>query len=126
MVDPNFSVEDFKKLEKVIIDLIPAEVSFTVFSPSPGTELWKKHQGEYILDPYLYYDCMHTVLPTKLGLNLFYAHFAKLYRIGWQHNPLRRNKVKVPFREIVRSIVNGTKYIISMRQIYKDYPPELR
>lgn len=126
MVDPGFSVEDFRKLEKVIIDLIPAEVSFTVYSPSPGTELWKQHQGEYIVDPYLYYDCMHTVLPTKLGLNLFYAHFARLYRLGWQHNPLRRNKVKVPFREIVRSIVNGTKYIISMRQIYKDYPPEYR
>lgn len=126
MVDPGFSVEDFKKLEKVIIDLIPAEVSFTVYSPSPGTELWKKHQGEYIVDPYLYYDCMHTVLPTKLGLNLFYAHFAKLYRIGWQNNPLRLNKVKVPFREIIRSIVNGTRYIISMRKIYKDYPPEYR
>lgn len=126
MVDPGFSVEDFRKLEKVIIDLIPAEVSFTVFSPSPGTELAKKHKDDYIVDPYLYYDCMHTILPTKLPLNLFYAHFAKLYRIGWQHNPLRRNKVKVPFREIIRSIVNGTKYIISMRNIYKDYPPDLR
>jgi radical SAM superfamily enzyme YgiQ (UPF0313 family) len=121
MVDPGFTVEDFRKLERVIIDLIPAEVSFTVFSPSPGTELWKKHQGEYIIDPYLYYDCMHTVLPTRLDLNLFYAHFARLYRIGWQHNPLRLNKVKVPFREIIRSMVNGTKYIVSMRNIHKDY-----
>lgn len=123
MVDPGFSVEDFRNLEKVIIDLIPAEVSFTVFSPSPGTELWKKHRGEYIIDPYLYYDCMHTVLPTKLDLNLFYAHFARLYRIGWQHNPLRLNKVKVPFREVIKSVVNGTRYIISMRNIHKDYGP---
>lgn len=123
MVDPGFSVEDFRKLEKVIIDLVPAEVSFTVFSPSPGTELWKKHQGEYILDPYLYYDCMHTVLPTKLDLKLFYAHFARLYSLGWRYNPLRLNKVKVPFREIVRSISNGTKYIIALRNIYKDYAP---
>lgn len=124
MVDPGFSVADFRKLEKTIIDLIPAEVSFTVFSPSPGTELWKQHQGEYIIDPYLYYDCMHTVLPTKLDLKLFYAHFARLYRIGWQHNPLRLNKVKVPFREVIRSMVKGTKYIIAMRNIYKDYGPK--
>jgi len=123
MVDPGFTVEDFRKLERVIIDLIPAEVSFTVFSPSPGTELWKKHKDDYIVDPYLYYDCMHTVLPTKLDLNLFYAHFARLYRIGWQHNPLRLNKVKVPFREVIRSMVNGTKYIIAMRNIHKDYGP---
>lgn len=124
MVDPGFTVADFRKLEKTIIDLIPAEVSFTVFSPSPGTELWKKHQGEYIIDPYLYYDCMHTVLPTRLDLKLFYAHFARLYRIGWQHNPLRKNKVKVPFREIFRSVAMGTKYIISMRNMYKDYGPK--
>ncbi|HAS55348.1 MAG TPA: hypothetical protein DCS42_15075, partial [Nitrospiraceae bacterium] len=119
-----FSVEDFRKLEKVIIELIPSEVSFTVFSPSPGTELWHQHKNEFICDPYLYYDCMHTVLPTKMEMRLFYAHFARLYSIGWRHNPLRLNKTKVPFREVFRSIANGTKYVIAMRNIYKDYLPK--
>jgi hypothetical protein len=68
---------------------------------------------------------MHTVLPTKLDLKLFYAHFARLYSIGWRYNPLRLNKVKVPFREIFRSIAMGTKYILAMRSIYKDYPAEM-
>ncbi len=124
MVDPGFSVEDFRRLEKVIIELIPAEVSFTVFSPSPGTELFYKHKDDFICDPYLYYDCMHTVLPTKMDMRKFYAHFSRLYSIGWRYNPLRLNKTKVPFREIVRSIANGTKYIIAMRNIYKDYLPK--
>ncbi len=124
MVDPGFTVEDFRRLEKVIMDLIPAEVSFTVFSPSPGTELWHRHKNDFICDPYLYYDCMHTVLPTKMDMRRFYAHFARLYGIGWRYNPLRLNKTKVPFREIVRSIVKGTKYVIAMRNIYKDYLPE--
>jgi radical SAM superfamily enzyme YgiQ (UPF0313 family) len=124
MVDPGFTVEDFRRLEQVILDLIPSEVSFTVFSPSPGTELWHQHKNDFIIDSYLYYDCMHTVLPTKLDRKLFYAHFARLYSIGWRHNPLRLNKTKVPFREIVRSISNGTKYIIAMRNIYKDYLPK--
>lgn len=124
MVDPGFSVEDFRRLEKVIIELIPAEVSFTVFSPSPGTELWHQHKHEFICDPYLYYDCMHTVLPTKMEMRRFYAHFARLYSIGWRHNPLRLNKTKVPFREVFRSISNGTKYVIAMRNIYKDYLPK--
>ncbi len=123
MVDPGFSVEDFRRLEKVIIDLIPSEVSFTVFSPSPGTELWHKHKNDFIIDSYLYYDCMHTVLPTKLDKKLFYAHFARLYSIGWRHNPLRLNKTRVPFREILRSIGKGTMYIIAMRNMYKDYLP---
>ncbi|HEX9021634.1 MAG TPA: radical SAM protein [Nitrospirota bacterium] len=124
MVDPGFTVEDFRRVEKVIMDLIPAEVSFTVFSPSPGTELWHKHRNDFICDPYLYYDCMHTVLPTRMDMPRFYAHFARLYSLGWRYNPLRLNKTKVPFREMVRSIVNGTKYVIAMRNIYKDYLPK--
>ncbi len=123
MVDPDFSVQDFLDLEKEIMKVCPAEVTFTVFSPSPGTELWHQHKEDYIVDPYLYYDCMHTILPTKLDMRLFYAHFAKLSRVALQANPLRINKVKVPFREMVRIIFLGTRYIFSMRNIYKDYLP---
>jgi radical SAM superfamily enzyme YgiQ (UPF0313 family) len=121
MVDPDFSVQDFRELEEEIMRVCPAEVTFTVFSPSPGTELWQKHRNDYIVDPYRYYDCMHTILPTKLKMNLFYAHFAKLSRVALQANPLRVNKVKVPFRELVRIIYLGTRYIFAMRNIYKDY-----
>ena len=124
MVDPDFSVQDFKDLEKEIMKVCPAEVTFTVFSPSPGTDLWKQHKDDYIVDPYLYYDCMHTILPTKLDRNLFYAHFAKLSRVALQANPLRINKVKVPLRETIRIIYLGTRYIFAMRNIYKDYLPK--
>ena len=122
MVDPDFSVQDFKDLEKEIMKVCPAEVTFTVFSPSPGTDLWKQHKDDYIVDPYLYYDCMHTILPTKLDRNLFYAHFAKLSRVALQANPLRVNRVKVPFKEMIKVIFLGTRYIFSLRNIYKDYP----
>lgn len=121
MVDPSFSVEDFRSVEKTIMDIGPAEVSFTVFSPSPGTELWHKHKEEFICDPYLFYDCMHTLLPTKLDIRRFYAHFARLYRLAWSTNPLRVNKVKTPFHEVIRAIVNGTKYIFALRAIHRDY-----
>jgi DNA polymerase III delta prime subunit len=124
MVDPDFSVQDFRDLETEIMKVCPAEVTFTVFSPSPGTDLWKQHKDDYIVDPYLYYDCMHTILPTKLDMNLFYAHFAKLSRVALQANPLRVNKVKVPFREMVKIIYLGTRYIFAMRNIYKDYLPQ--
>jgi len=126
MVDPDFSVQDFKDLEKEIMKVCPAEVTFTVFSPSPGTDLWRQHKDDYIVDPYLYYDCMHTILPTKLDMRLFYAHFAKLSRVALQANPLRVNKVRVPFREMIKVIFLGTRYIFSLRNIYKDYLPKAR
>jgi hypothetical protein len=124
MVDPDFSVQDFKDLEKEIMLVCPAEVTFTVFSPSPGTDLWKQHKDDFIVDPYLYYDCMHTILPTKLPMKLFYAHFAKLSRVALQANPLRVHRVKVPFRELMKIIVLATRYIFAMRNIYKDYLPK--
>ena len=124
MVDPDFSVQDFRDLEQEVMKVCPAEVTFTVFSPSPGTDLWKHHKDDYIVDPYLYYDCMHTILPTKLNMNLFYAHFARLSRVAMQANPLRVNKVKVPLMETLKIIYLGTKYIFAMRNIYKDYLPK--
>jgi len=35
---------------------------------------------------------------------------------------LRVNKVKVPWREIFRAIVDGVKYVFALRAISKDYP----
>ena len=122
MVNPDFSDEDFKRLHAIIREISPAEISFTVFSPSPGTTLWHRHKHEFICeDPYLFYDCMHTLVPTKLSMNRFYAHFSRLYRIAWSANPLRVNRIRVPLKELLRSIRYGTQYIFALRNIYKDY-----
>ena len=121
IVDPDFSVEDFRLLEKEVMNVCPAEVTFTVFSPTPGTELWHKHKEDYICDPYLFYDCMHTILPTRLELKKFYRHFARLTSIALRANPLRVNKVRAPLRDIVKAISRGTKYVFALRSIYRDY-----
>ncbi len=122
MVNPDFTVEDFLALEHTIREVTPAEITFTVFSPSPGTELWHSTHERFICpEPYLFYDCMHTLLPTRLKLGRFYAHFARLYRIAWSANPLRVNRVRAPFKEVLRAIVNGTRYIFALRAIERDY-----
>lgn len=124
MVDPDFSEEDFESLEETIKNIGPAEFSFTVFSPSPGTDLWYKYKDKYICDPYLFYDCFHTILPTKLEKKRFYKRFAWLYTIGWKASPIRVNKVQAPLKEIIGCVVFGVKYIIALKKIYLDYLPE--
>lgn len=124
IVHPDFTVEDFRRLEKEIEYVSPAEVAFTVLSPSPGTKFWYDNKERFICDPYRFYDCMHTVLPTRLPLKLFYQHFGRLNSLAMRSNPLRVNKVKVPFKDVVRAISGGTKYIFSLYNIYKDYLPE--
>ena len=121
IVHPNFSVEDFRSLEKDVLSLCPAEVTFTVLSPSPGTEIWKTQKDDFICDPYYFYDCMHSLLPTKLPLKRFYAHFSRLTQLALRANPLRVNKIRIPFRDVLRAIFVGTRYIFALRSIYKDY-----
>ena len=64
---------------------------------------------------------MHSVLPTRLPLPRFYAHFSRLYSLAFRANPLRAKRVRVPLRDLWRAVVMGTKYILSLRAIYRDY-----
>jgi len=121
IVHPDFSVEDFTRLGKEVLSLCPAEVSFTVLSPSPGTLFWQENKNRFITEPYRFYDCMHSILPTRLPLKLFYKHFSNLTSLALRANPLRVKKIKVPFKDFVRAISAGVKYIIALRLIYRDY-----
>ncbi|MCP4349333.1 MAG: radical SAM protein [Desulfobacterales bacterium] len=122
IVHPDFDKNDFRRLEKDVIELCPAEVTFTVLSPSPGTKFFEDHKKEFICDPFKYYDCMHTVIPTNMTIKRFYQHFGRLYAIALRSNPLRVNKIKVPCKDFFKAVFYGTKYVFSLYSIYKDYP----
>ncbi len=124
MLDPDFGEEEFEALKTEVKKICPAEITFTVFSPSPGTELWQKHKNDFIKDPYVYYDCMHTILPTRLPIRRFYQHFSDLYAMVFKANPLRLSKIKYPLRELVTVIYRGIKYVISLKQLYREYEPD--
>ncbi len=126
MVNPDFEAEDFERVLHTIESLLPCELSFTVFSPSPGTPLWEETKGRFVCsDPYRFYDCMHTLLPTRLPLREFYSRFANLYLASFRRNPWRTRKVRSPITEIVRIVGRGVLCDRALRAIYKDYPREL-
>jgi len=122
MVNPDFTAGDFLAVRRTIEEIGPAEISFTVFSPPPGTPLWHKHEHEFICpDPCAFYDCMHTILPTKLPLNTFYRYFALLYLFGFRRNPWRARHIRAPLRDLARMLVSGAQCGHALRTIYKDY-----
>jgi len=122
MVRPEFEKEDFINLRHTVESLGTAEVTFTVFSPSPGTPLWSQHKDEFIVDdPYYFYDCMHTILPLKLPINQFYRYFSLLSLFALRKNPWRMRKIKAPSRDMLRMFVAGMRYGYALRNIYKDY-----
>ena len=125
IVHPDFDKNDFKRLEKDVLDLCPAEVTFTVLSPSPGTDLFEKYRDRLICDPFKYYDCMHTIIPTKMTLKRFYQHFGRLYSLALRSNPLKVNKIRVNHKDLLKSVFKGTKYVSSLYNIYRDYPEKM-
>lgn len=122
IVHPDFTHEQFNALEAHIRQIAPAEYSFTVFSPSPGTEIWEKMRDQYICDPYRHYDCMHTLLPTRLPLKTFYQRFGRLQAVALRVNPFRLCPIHLRPKDIFRVVTGGIRYIASQYAIYKDYP----
>lgn len=79
VVDPGFSREDFRKLARHVRELNLKYASFSVLTPLPGTDLYKKRESELLTKRHDMFDFMHTVLPTTLSLKEFYAELAWLY-----------------------------------------------
>ena len=122
MVNPDFEEEDFIAVHKAIKEMAPAEFAFTVFSPPPGTEAFADSREKFICDdPFLFYDGLHTILPTKLPLSRFYRYFSILYGLGAAHLPARANRVSAPMKDVIRVLWGGAKFGWYVRRLYRDY-----
>ncbi|NOZ20328.1 MAG: hypothetical protein GXP25_04480, partial [Planctomycetes bacterium] len=53
---------------------------FTVLTPLPGTPLFEQEAERLVTRDYRLFDCLHSVLPTKLPREEFYRQFTRLYR----------------------------------------------
>lgn len=122
MVNPDFEEDDFITVQQAIKEMAPAEFAFTIFSPPPGTQAFAASQGKFVCeDPFLFYDCLHTILPTKLPLKRYYRYFSLLYALGAAHIPARVNRVKAPARDVMKVLWGGVKFGWHVRRLYRDY-----
>lgn len=80
IVDPSFSRNEFRLLQKYIRRLKVSSCQITVLTPLPGTDLFKDKLSELTTHNYELFDFFHAVLPTNLPLQQFYKEFCKLYR----------------------------------------------
>ena len=80
IVDPAWDHEDFARLRDWIEDNAAYNSGFSVLTPLPGTDLWDTARREVTTEDWEMYDIIHTVLPTRLSLEEFYAEYAGLWR----------------------------------------------
>jgi radical SAM superfamily enzyme YgiQ (UPF0313 family) len=121
MVNANFTREDFEKLREFVRKMPPAQLTFTVYTPSPGSPSWHEESKRYICDPFALHDCMHPLTPTALPLKEFFREFASLLDLGPLKHPLRAPGVRFPFRDIFRIITATKSYAKALRNGWRDY-----
>lgn len=80
IVDPQWDVDDFRRLRDFVQSRSITHTQFTVLTPLPGTELYRQRVGELVTRDYRCYDCLHAVTETRLPREEFYRQYADLYR----------------------------------------------
>jgi radical SAM superfamily enzyme YgiQ (UPF0313 family) len=98
LVDPDWAEDDFKRLGDYVREKRITHTQFTILTPLPGTELYRRRCHELLTDDYSCFDTLHAVLPTRLPRETFYRHFADLYRqydIGPYVDLVRAGKMTV-------------------------------
>lgn len=79
MVDTDFDQDDFSRLRTHVRQLGLKHVGFSVLTPLPGTELYRRRSQDLLTRNPELYDMVHAVLPTRLPLAEFYRQLLTLY-----------------------------------------------
>jgi radical SAM superfamily enzyme YgiQ (UPF0313 family) len=127
MVKPDFDKTDFKNFARYVRGLnFDRVVQFSVMTPLPGTDLHEELKEQILDVDYEFFDCMHTVLPTKLPLKEFYGQLARLY---WDSNPLKNglsSLTTMPFTRVLGVAWLRHRLLSRLKNLYKEYPSNLR
>jgi len=94
IVDPAWSREDFARLRDWIDTMAAYNSGFSILTPLPGTDLWDTAKGQVTTHDWEMYDIVHTVLPTNLPLDEFYAEYSGLWRHALEVRYRHRGKMK--------------------------------
>ena len=126
MLLPEFDERDFAKLRAHVEEMPPAQFSFTVCTPSPGTDDYETMKPEIWIDrAHDLHDCMHPLTPTRLPLRDFCRLYAQQIREAGTRNPRRASRRPVHPAEMLRVMAAESRYARAYAGLYRDYPREL-
>ena len=106
IVDPDWDREHFAKLREWVSRTGAYNAGFSILTPLPGTDLWDSVKARVDTPDWELFDIAHTVLPTKLPKEEFYAEYAKLWRHALDTRYKLRGKVRT-FAEMGLALATG-------------------
>lgn len=115
MVDPDYTRRDFRELLAYVRRMKHKYATFTVLTPLPGTELHKQREHELLSRKPEFYDMVHTLLPTALPLQEFYAEYARLWTKA------------VPFYRIIPTLARfGAQGMLQRMRLFGKFLEKIR
>jgi radical SAM superfamily enzyme YgiQ (UPF0313 family) len=126
MLMPDSTREEFACLRDYVQAMPPAQCSFTVCTPSPGTDDYKAMASRIWVDhPHDLHDCMHPLIPTRIPLKEFCALYARQIDEAGAKNPLRTQRRPIPLRDMARVGLATFRYSRAFKNLYRDFPRDL-
>lgn len=127
MILPEWDLEDFDALRAYISRMPPAQFSFTVCTPSPGTADYDAMRSNIWVDPaYALHDCMHPLLPTKLPLREFARQYALTISSASRRNPMRIRAFPRSSADLQRVLQAELDYCRAFSELHLDFPESLQ
>jgi radical SAM superfamily enzyme YgiQ (UPF0313 family) len=118
IVDPAFSLLDFKKLGEYIARWNIRFPYFSVLTPLPGTPLYNLRNKELTTKNWELFDFLHPVLPTKLSLEQFYQELAALYRVAYTGSINVKGGLFV-FSDFLKTLCKDYRSIEHLSRLYR-------
>jgi hopanoid C-3 methylase HpnR len=121
IADPDWDHERFRVVREWCVEQ-PEIVNISVNTPYPGTESWLTEERRLQTRDYRLFDIQHSVLPTKLPLEEFYAELVATQRaiyskhIGWKSIV---GAAGLATRLLLRGQTNFVKAMTKMNSVYR-------
>jgi len=80
VIHQDYEEKDFQALGDYVEDMDLKQPVFCVLTPLPGTGLHEETKDLLLTRDYEKFDFMHSVLPTKINLDVFHEHLLNLYK----------------------------------------------
>jgi radical SAM superfamily enzyme YgiQ (UPF0313 family) len=115
IVDPAWDRDDFARLREWVEAMGAYNSGFSILTPLPGTDLWDTAKNDVTTHEWEMYDIVHTVLPTKLPLDEFYAEYSRLWRHVLDVRYKHRGRMKT-YVQLGAALVTGKVTLDAVRK----------
>jgi radical SAM superfamily enzyme YgiQ (UPF0313 family) len=121
IVRPEFTRADFEAFTQYCRGLGLGFIAFSVLTPLPGTDFYEEVKDRMLTHEFEFFDFVHTVLPTALPLEEFYAEYRQLYTKSPSFWKQLSYFWRYRLTELPSALFKGVRMLNRFKTLHRDY-----